>query len=155
MECCRAKSTPSNAGPWMIYGAPRSNIIARAVTLRSYLITGCNFDLFCGRGRLDMSSRMSDQYLHYALYFSTCGAIFAWVACLHSFLHPRGDFAMILSSRADISFVIAVLGGGSVLSPNFALQCSGIATLALPLARTALLDAENDFRSKLLLHPSP
>ena len=74
---CRAKSTPSNAGPWTIYGTPRSNIFARAVYLRSYLITGCNSDLFCGRGRLDMSSRIYDQYLRYALYFSNCGAIFA------------------------------------------------------------------------------
>ena len=109
---CRAKSTSSNAGPWIIHGAPRSNIFAQAVYLRSYLITGCNSDLFCGRGWLDMSSIISDQYLRSALYFSDCcGPIFALGGMRSFFPSSPPDFAMIPSSRADISIIIAFFGG--------------------------------------------
>ena len=69
----------------------------------------------------------------------TAGRFLLWVEYVNYFLHPHGDFAMKLSSGADISFVIAVFGGGSVLSPNFALQCSGIATLAPPHRMTRFI----------------
>ena len=95
----------------MIYGAPRSNIIARTVYLRRYLITGCNSDLFCGRGRLDMSSRISDHYLRLRSISLIAGQFLLWVVCVHSFLRPQHHLAMILSSGADISIIIAFFGG--------------------------------------------
>ena len=108
---CRAKSTSSNAGPWMLYGAPRSNIFARTVYLRSYLVTGCNSDLFCGRGRLDMSREYQINIYVLRSISPIAGRFLLWVACVHSFLHPHHDFAMIPSSGADISIIIAFFGG--------------------------------------------
>ena len=149
-----AKSTRTNAGPWLIYGAPRSTIIAWTVYLRRYLITVCNSDLFCGRGRLDMSSRISDHYLRSALYFSNFGTFFCFGGMRTFFPSYTASFCNDTEVQGGYFVHNCIFPGYAVLSADFALPCSGIATLVLPLARPALLAAKNDFRSKLLLHPS-